>query len=68
MREHVLIEKAFMFDNVKEPTKPKGCYYDRSVGLWRVDGTGEVMMLSDSFDKPATKKCDIETGEDQKGE
>ena len=33
-----------------------------------MDSTGEVMMVSHFAQRPETKKCDIETGEDQKGE
>ena len=68
MKQHILLEKAYTYDNVPRELTPEGCSYDRECGLWRVDNTGEVMMLSNFAQKPETKKCDIETGEDQKGE
>lgn len=68
MKEHILLEKAYIYENVPKRLTPEGCSYDRKCGLWRVDSTGEVMMLSDFAQRPETKKCDIETGEDQKGE
>lgn len=68
MKEHILLDKAFVYENVEKELKPEGCSYDRTCGLWRVDSTGDIMMLSDYARKPQTKKCDVETGEDQKGE
>lgn len=68
MKRHILLEKAYTYDNVSHELKPEGCSYDRICGLWRMDSTGEVMMMSNFAQKPETKKCDVETGEDQKGE
>lgn len=68
MKQHILLEKAYTYDNVSKDLVPKGCSYDRKDGLWIVAGSGEVMMLSNNAPKPQTKKCDVETGEDQKGE
>jgi len=68
MREHVLLDKAYEYENVPKELRPNNCYYDRADGLWRVKGTKSIMMVSDYAQKPQSKKCDIETGEDQKGE
>lgn len=68
MRQHILLEKAYTYNNQPRKLAPEGCSYDRKCGLWRVDSTGEVMMVSHFAQRPETKKCDIETGEDQKGE
>lgn len=68
MREHVLLDKAYVYEDIPRELTPQGCSYDRRAGLWRFDSTGEVMMISDYAQRPETKKCDIETGEDQKGE
>lgn len=68
MKQHILLEKTFVYNNPTHKLAPEGCSYDRKSGLWRVDGTGEVMMISDFAQRPETKKCDVETGEDQKGE
>lgn len=55
-------------EDIQKDLKPQGCSYDRVSGLWRVDSTGEVMMVGNYAQRPETKKCDVETGEDQKGE
>ena len=68
MKQHILLEKAYVYDDIPRKLLPEGCSYDRKDGLWRIDATGEVMMVSDSAQRPETKKCDVETGEDQKGE
>ncbi len=68
MKKHFLLEKAFVYENVPQKLTPDGCTYDRTCGLWRNNNSGEVMMISDYAHRPVSKKCDIETGEDQKGE
>lgn len=68
MKEHILLEKAYVYNDVPKRLTPEGCSYDRNSGLWRMDRTGEVMMISNYAQKPQSKKCDVETGEDQKGE
>lgn len=68
MKEHILLEKAYVYENISAELTPTGCSYDRYSGLWRIDSTGDVMMVGNYAQKPQTKKCDVETGEDQKGE
>ncbi len=68
MKEHILLEKSFVYDSPERSLTPDNCHYDRESGFWRMDKTEEVMMISDYAEKPETKKCDVETGEDQKGE
>ncbi|MFV0361611.1 MAG: hypothetical protein ACK5LL_00770 [Suipraeoptans sp.] len=68
MKKHILLEKAYTYENIPKKLTPDGCSYDRKRGLWKVDDTGEVMMVSNFARRPETKKQDIETGEDQKGE
>lgn len=68
MKQHIILERAYVYDNPRHESVPEGCTYDRKCGLWRVNETNEVMMTSDIAEKPETKKCDVETGEDQKGE
>lgn len=68
MKEHILLDKAYVYENINRDLKPKDCTYDRVCGLWRLNSTGEVMMISSSVQRAETKKSDIETGEDQKGE
>lgn len=68
MKQHVLLENAYVYENVPQNLLPEDCSYDRQGGFWRADSTGEAMMVSDYAKKPTSKKCDVETGEDQKGE
>lgn len=68
MKKHILLDKAYVYEDIPSNLMPEGCYYDRACGLWRVDNTGEVMMIGNCAQRPETKKCDVETGEDQKGE
>ena len=67
--KHFLSQKAFVFDrSQKTETGPEGCTYDAVLGAWIWES--EVLVKSNASFRPmpATKKHDIETGEDQKGE
>lgn len=44
---------------------PSGAHYDFASGAWYRDGR---MIALDPGDQPTTKKGDIETGEDMKGQ
>jgi hypothetical protein len=70
MRQHILLERAFVYNQSHKLTKPKGYVYDDVRGAWVNSGTVELMVESKDTErpKPRTKKADIETGEDQKGE
>ena len=68
IKKHILLDKAHVYDMVEKDLVPPKCSYDRECGLWRVDTTGEVMMIGAYARKPQSKKWDVETGEDQKGE
>lgn len=68
MKEHILIDKTYTYEEIPKILAPKDCFYDRKSGLWRMDSNGEIMMVSNYAKKPESKKCDVETGEDQKGE
>ena len=64
---HILLAKTFTYSEPLMIKDPDNCRYDEVSGYWRTnDGTAAIM--SESFRAGATKKCDIETGEDQKGE
>ncbi|MDR1297231.1 MAG: hypothetical protein LBO05_07635 [Deltaproteobacteria bacterium] len=68
MRRHILMEKAVRRGLPKAEPVPRDCFHDPIKG-YRVDkATGRPMILGDNPPAPATKKNDIETGEDQKGE
>ena len=67
MSSHVLLSNATRRPYQEAPELPEGAVYDPTQGVWTIHG--EPMVLSDEFvERGATKKCDQETGEDQKGE
>lgn len=68
MRRHILLEKACCYPEPREALVPDNCTFIQKNGYWRNNSTGEIMMLSNDPCCPQTKKEDIETGEDQKGE
>ncbi|MBB5053603.1 hypothetical protein HNQ36_003603 [Afipia massiliensis] len=61
MTDHVLIQLAVRRPHVNAPTLPEGATYDTISGCWQTRGEGGLTPMS-------TKKNDIETGEDMKGE
>ncbi|UOO37672.1 hypothetical protein IZU99_10595 [Oscillospiraceae bacterium CM] len=70
MNEHILISKAKRYDVSKAKTEPASCTFSYRGGYWTDNMSGIPMMLMDDprRPKPETKKFDVETGEDQKGE
>ncbi len=69
MKDHILLEKAQKYDVPDEKSlTPKGCSYKAQEGFWVDNSSNTAMMKTDKPQKPTSKKCDIETGEDQKGE
>lgn len=64
MKQHVLITYATRRPYHHVPSLPMGAVYDHMKGYWVKDN--KPLALSTSG--PVTKKCDHETGEDQKGE
>jgi hypothetical protein len=66
--EHPLIERAQRYLRREVDLAPAGCWYDSAVGAWRLIETGELWVETPDRAGPRTKKNDIETGEDQKGE
>ena len=69
VKDHILLEKAKKYDEPNEKLlTPKGCSYKAQEGFWVDNSSNTAMMKTDKPQKSTTKKCDIETGEDQKGE
>jgi len=66
MSTHVLITYATRRPFREVPSLPGAAQYDRTQGMWIMDG--EPLVTIDGQGIRATKKCDQETGEDQKGE
>lgn len=68
MKKHILLEKAYRYPEPMVTPMPENCTFQEERGYWTKNNTNIVMMLSDDPHLPQSKKCDRETGEDQKGE
>ena len=69
MKKHILKDNIVLFDNSEiKPTNDS--FYDENRGLWIWNENGDVLVKSKNSSCPikGTKKCDMETGEDLKGE
>jgi hypothetical protein len=66
MAEHVLLTCATRRPYQTAPAVPNGGRYDPVRGYWLKDNG--ALVAADEFGERVTKKCDQETGEDQKGE
>lgn len=66
---HLLIEKSFKY-KVREQKIAlfNDYFYDDTSGYWKNKRNGLPLMHEENQFKPHTKKEDIETGEDRKGE
>ncbi len=67
-KAHPLIDRALKYPVTKVRLSPDGCFYDKTVGAWKLQETGQLWVETNHRNGPRTKKADIETGEDQKGE
>lgn len=68
-KRHILLNYATTHEiSSRSSVTPDGCYYDQNVGAWIISKTGALLVLESDEPRPTTKKADIETGEDQKGE
>lgn len=78
---HLLISRAHRFARPPEPQdSPSAWKYDRSIGAWLLAGSNRKLMVRSLAsqpnppeeppppDPPMSKKADLETGEDMKGE
>ncbi len=61
---HVLQREAKVTE-LREIEGPADAIYDFAAGVWR---SHAGLIAYDSQDGMQTKKCDLETGEDQKGQ
>lgn len=66
--KHILLQKALKYKKRKEIEEPKGFSFDSLMGAWINNTDKSFLILSKGFKALGTKKEDIETGEDQKGE
>ncbi|WP_333897145.1 hypothetical protein [Brevundimonas aurantiaca] len=63
---HILQRLALRTPARDETPMPPGAHYDFADGVW-VGASGEILALDPRTDQQ-TKKMDVETGEDQKGQ
>lgn len=66
--DHPLLRRAQKYVRSEIDLAPAGCWYDAAIGAWRFNETGDLWVDTSDRNGPRTKKNDIETGEDQKGE
>ena len=65
---HILLEKAFNYKKRKELKAPEGYVFDHLLGAWKNEIDNTLLVQSLKYPGLGTKKEDVETGEDQKGE
>ncbi len=65
---HPLLARAHRYSRKVVDLHPSGCSYDLLVGAWRKQESGALAVELPGRQRPQTKKMDIETGEDQKGQ
>lgn len=68
MMEHILLQKAIKFKKRRKIEAPEGYLFDSVLGAWINEFTNTLLIQSSNYPALGTKKEDIETGEDQKGE
>lgn len=68
MAEHILMTRAVRRLYQTVPAMPDHARYDPGRGYWLKDGEPLVSTSEFLSSTSMSKKCDQETGEDQKGE
>ncbi|MBI4773278.1 MAG: hypothetical protein HY788_03695 [Deltaproteobacteria bacterium] len=68
--DHILVRKAFVYNMARKLNALENCRYQNDRGFWIWEETNEPLVKSKHPNRPTpgTKKEDIETGEDLKGE
>ena len=66
--KHLLIENAFEYDILNSSENMSNSTYDSSKGFWVNNQNGLARIDDPGFRPPRSKKADVETGEDKKGE
>jgi len=66
-KKHLLLEKAFVYEAPRKKPELNGYTLIDELGYW-IDEDNIPYVLDLRRPKPQTKKADVETGEDQKGE
>jgi len=68
MKEHILLEKADVYELLKTQPNMAGYEFNDEDGYWVNQYNKKPCIKDPSFAAPRTKKHDIETGEDKKSE
>lgn len=66
--EHILLKMLHIYSVPPQRDVLDNFEYSEACGYWKNKITGNPLMLDPSTDRPRTKKEDVETGEDKKGE
>lgn len=67
MNDHILLKHAKRRPYSNIPEMPKGAVFDDKRGFWLL-GADPLVSPGSKYGALVSKKCDQETGEDQKGE
>ena len=65
---HILFQKAIRYKQKKEITPPQQYEYDYLIGAWSNTIDKTLLVNSKNFQRIGSKKFDVETGEDHKGQ
>ena len=66
--EHLLLASARSYHVSTQDPAPADCEYSLTEGAWVLQDVGSLLVDTPGHAMPTTKKADLETGEDQKGE
>lgn len=66
--KHILLQKALKYKQRKAIEEPKGFSFDSLLGAWINNLDKSFLIFAHNFKALGTKKEDVETGEDQKGQ
>ncbi len=66
--KHILLQKALKYKKRTKIEEPKGFLFDSLFGAWINIKNKTLLIQAADFKALGTKKEDIETGEDRKGE
>ena len=66
--KHILLQKSLKYKQIKELEDPRGFSFDSLLGAWVNNIDNSLLVLTKDFKAVASKKRDIETGEDNKGQ
>lgn len=65
--ENLLLATSKSYTASVPDLAPPNCYYSLTEGAWILQASNSLLVEAADRPMPATKKADLETGEDQKG-